>query len=57
VYQELARIIRNSQLTILNGTEGVHEVVAGLVGQGLTILNTLKSSPAITANGSALVKS
>jgi flotillin len=52
-----ARGLSDSQLTILNGTEGVNEVVAGLVGQGLTILNTLKSSPAITANGSALVKS
>ncbi len=39
-----ARGLSDSQLTILNGTEGVNEVVAGLVGQGLTILNTLKSS-------------
>jgi flotillin len=53
-----ARGLADSQLTILNGTEGVNEIMAGLIGQGLTIFNTLKSSPAVTAvtaNGSAPV--
>ncbi len=36
---------------MLNGTQGVNEVVAGLVGQGLTILDTLKKSTAVTGHG------
>jgi uncharacterized membrane protein YqiK len=39
-----ARGLAGSNLTVLNGTQGVSEVVAGLVGQGLTILDTLKKS-------------
>ncbi len=38
---------------MLNGTQGVNEMVAGLVGQGLTILDTLKRSPAVSGNGAA----
>jgi flotillin len=37
-----AQGIAGSNLTILNGTEGVSQVLAGLVGQGLTILDTLR---------------
>ena len=37
-----AQGIAGSNLTILNGTEGVSQVVAGMVGQGLTILDTLR---------------
>jgi hypothetical protein len=36
---------------VLNGTQGVNEVVAGLVGQGLTILDTLKKSTSVTGHG------
>jgi hypothetical protein len=32
---------------VLNGTQGVNEVLAGLVGQGLSILDTLKQSTAV----------
>ena len=39
-----AQGIAGSNLTILNGTEGVSQVVAGMVGQGLTILDTLRKS-------------
>jgi flotillin len=39
-----AQGIAGSNLTILNGTEGVSQVVAGMVGQGLAILDTLKKS-------------
>jgi uncharacterized membrane protein YqiK len=42
-----ARGLADSHLTVLNGTEGVNEVVTGLVGQGLAILDALKNSPAI----------
>jgi len=48
-----ARGLSDSNLTILNGTQGVTEVVTGLVGQGLSILDTLKRAPAVTANGSS----
>jgi flotillin len=48
-----ARGLSDSNLTILNGTQGVSEVVTGLVGQGLAILDTLKKAPAVTANGSS----
>jgi flotillin len=49
-----AQGIAGSNLTILNGTQSVNEVVTGLVGQGLSILGVLKKSTAAAgANGSA----
>jgi len=40
---------------VLNGTQGVNEVVAGLIGQGISILDLLKKSamtaPATAGNG------
>jgi flotillin len=45
-----ARGLADSNLTILNGTQGVNEVVAGLIGQGLSILDTLKKSGAVTGH-------
>src|ERR1700722_6140132 len=49
--QRLAR----ANLTVLNGTQGVNEVVAGLIGQGISILDLLKKSamtaPATAGNG------
>lgn len=42
--------LAGSNLTILNGTQGINEVVAGLVGQGVSILETLKKSAAVTAS-------
>lgn len=44
-----ARGIAGANLTILNGTQGINEVVAGLVGQGLTILDVLRRSTAEAA--------
>jgi len=52
--QAAARGLAGSNLTILNGTEGVNEVLTGLVGQGFSILDTLKKASgglALTANG------
>jgi len=43
-----ARGLTGSNLTILNGTQGVNEIVAGLVGQGMSILDALKKSAAVT---------
>jgi flotillin len=42
-----AQGIAASNLTILNGTEGVSEVVTGLVGQGMSILDTLRRSTVV----------
>ena len=38
--------IAESNLTIFNGAEGVSQVLTGLVGQGLSVLDTLKRSTA-----------
>ncbi len=42
--------IAKSNLTILNGTDGVNQVAAGLVAQGMAILDALKNTKAL-ANG------
>jgi uncharacterized membrane protein YqiK len=50
-----ARGLYGSNLTVLNGTQGVNEVLVGLVGQGMSILDALRKStgnPAGAANGS-----
>ncbi len=47
--------LAESNLTILNGTQGVNEVVAGLVGQGLSIFDTLKKAAPVTGNGTSPV--
>ncbi len=38
---------------MLNGTQGVNEVVAGLVAQGVSILDLLKKSTAVVSAPSA----
>ena len=48
-----ARGLAESNLTILNGTQGVNEIVAGLVGQGLSIFDTLKKAAPVTGNGAS----
>jgi uncharacterized membrane protein YqiK len=54
--QAAARGLAGSNLTILNGTEGVNEVLVGMVGQAMSILEALKKSTAAgaasTPNGS-----
>jgi flotillin len=44
-----AQGIADSNLTILNGTEGVSQVVAGLVGQAFSILDLLKNATTAAA--------
>jgi flotillin len=44
--------IAGSNLTVLNGAQGVNEVLAGLIGQGLSILDLLKRATAGQAEGS-----
>ncbi len=45
--------IAGSHLTVLNGTDGVNEAVAGLVGQGLTIYESLRAALVAPAHSSA----
>lgn len=35
-----------SNLTVLNGTDGLGQIMTGLVGQGLTVLDALRRSTA-----------
>ena len=51
--QAAAEGIRDSHLTVLNGSDGVNEVVAGVVGQGLAIYDTLRRSVAVTSSDAA----
>jgi uncharacterized membrane protein YqiK len=51
IVQAAARGIAGSNLTILNGTEGVNEVLVGLVGQGMSILDTLKKATGSAGGG------
>jgi hypothetical protein len=46
IVEAAARGLAGANLTVLNGTEGVSEVVAGLVGQGMSILELLKNAGA-----------
>lgn len=41
---EAAKGVAGSNMTILNGTEGVNQVIAGLVSQGISIYDTLRKS-------------
>ena len=55
IVEAASRGLSGANLTVLNGTQGVNDVVAGLVGQGLTILDTLRKVaviPATTASPS-----
>jgi uncharacterized membrane protein YqiK len=45
--------LAGANLTVLNGTQGVNDVVAGLVGQGLTVLGTLRKATALTVSTGA----
>ena len=54
IVEAAARSLAGANLTVLNGAQGVNDVVAGLVGQGLTILDLLRRAtalPASAANG------
>jgi uncharacterized membrane protein YqiK len=42
-----ARGLAGANLTVLNGSQGVNEVMAGLVAQGVSILDLLKKSTAV----------
>ncbi|MGQ4512893.1 SPFH domain-containing protein [Streptomyces sp. DW26H14] len=48
-----SRGLQGSNLTVLNGTDGLNEMVAGLVSQGMAILNTLRAGTGNSGAGTA----
>jgi flotillin len=44
IVEAAARGLSGANLTVLNGTQGVNEVMAGLIGQGASILDLLRRS-------------
>jgi flotillin len=52
IVEAASRGLAGANLTVLNGTQGVSEIVAGLVGQGISILDLLKKAAA-NGNGTA----
>lgn len=46
IVQAAAQGLADANLTVLNGTEGVSQVVAGLVGQGMNVFDTLRAATA-----------
>jgi flotillin len=46
IVEAASRGLAGANLTVLNGTQGVSEIVAGLVGQGMSILDLLKKAAA-----------
>jgi flotillin len=51
IVEAASRGLAGANLTVLNGTQGVNEIVAGLVGQGMSILDLLKKA---AANGNGI---
>jgi flotillin len=51
IVEAASRGLAGANLTVLNGTQGVNEIVAGLVGQGISILDLLKKA---AANGNGI---
>jgi uncharacterized membrane protein YqiK len=52
IVREAAGGLAGANLSVLNGADGLSEIAAGLVGQGLTILESVKKSLAGTAEAS-----
>jgi flotillin len=52
IVEAAARGLAGANLTVLNGTQGVSEVMAGLVGQGMSIFELLKHAAA-NGNGTS----
>ncbi len=53
IVKEAAGGLAGANVNVLNGAEGLSELAAGLVGQGLTILESVKRNLASTENGPA----
>jgi flotillin len=55
IVKEAAGGLANANVNVLNGAEGLSEIAAGLVGQGLTILDSIKKNLATGPEASAEV--
>lgn len=54
IVEAAARSLAGANLTVLNGTQGVNELLTGLIGQGITVFDLLKKTAAtVSANGAA----
>jgi hypothetical protein len=51
IVREAAGGLANANINVLNGADGLGQIAAGLVGQGLTIFESVKGS--MSANGTA----
>ncbi|WP_055629927.1 SPFH domain-containing protein [Streptomyces hirsutus] len=51
-----ARGMAGAHLTVLNGTEGVNQMAAGVVGQGLAILDALQNTKNPAVNGKSSLR-
>ncbi|MFE9920744.1 SPFH domain-containing protein [Streptomyces sp. NPDC005774] len=51
-----ARGMSGASLTVLNGTEGVNQMAAGMVGQGLAILDALQNTKNPAVNGKSSLR-
>jgi hypothetical protein len=49
IVKEAAAGLAAANVSVLNGADGLSEIAAGLVGQGLTILESVKRSLAVPA--------
>jgi len=55
IVKEAAGGLANANVNVLNGAEGLSEIAAGLVGQGLTILDSIKKNLSTGPEASAEV--
>ena len=46
---ELAASVPTANVTVLNGSDGLSEIVSGLVGQGLAIFDTIRGNVGTSA--------
>jgi hypothetical protein len=44
IVKEAAQGLANANVTVLNGADGLGDIAAGLVGQGLAIFDTVRKS-------------
>jgi hypothetical protein len=51
IVKEAANGLRGANINVLNGADGLSEIAAGLVGQGLAILDSVKKG--LAEDGSA----
>jgi uncharacterized membrane protein YqiK len=56
IVKEAAEGLKGANVSVLNGADGLGEIAAGLVGQGLTILDSVRSSVGSQADGGASAK-